>query len=46
MCSTVDINDVHNSIKPVITKVKTGELEDDEDERSLEDYRQIFIDAS
>lgn len=46
MCSTVDINDVHNSIKPVITKVKTGELADDEDERSLEDYRQIFIDAS
>lgn len=46
MCSTVDINDVHNSIKPVITKVKTGELADDEDERSLEDYRQVFVDAA
>ena len=46
MCSTVDIKDVHNSIKPVITKVKPGPLDDEEDERSLEDYRQIFIDAS
>lgn len=46
MCSTVDIKDVHNSIKPIITKVKTGALPDDEDETCLEDYRQLFVDAS
>lgn len=39
MCSTVDIKDVHNSIKPIITKVKAGPLPDDEDETCLEDYR-------
>ena len=46
MCSTVDIKDVHNSIKPIITKVKVGPLPDDEDETCLEDYRQVFVDAS
>ena len=45
MCQTVDIKDIHNSIKPVISKVKTGELADDEEERYIEDFRQIFTDA-
>lgn len=45
MCSTVDIKDIHNSIKPVITKVKPGELADDEEERCIEDFQMIFTDA-
>ena len=45
MCSTIDIKDIHNSIKPVITKVKTGELADDEEERCLDDFKMIFTDA-
>jgi len=45
MCSTINIKDIHNSIKPVITKVKTGELAEEEEECCIDDYRQIFIDS-
>lgn len=45
MCATINIKYIHQSIKPVITKVRTGHLADDEDERSLEDIRTIFTEA-
>lgn len=45
ICSTVDINDLHNSIKPVISKVKPGPLREGEEEVNLDDYRNIFNDA-
>lgn len=45
MCAAVNIKHIHNSIKPVITKVRTGNLADDEDERCLEDIRTIFTEA-
>ena len=45
MCATINIKYIHNSIKPVITKMRTGMLADDDDERSLEDIRAIFTEA-
>lgn len=45
ICSTVDINDIHSSIKPVITKVKHGALDENDEECNLDDYRTIFNDA-
>jgi ABC-type dipeptide/oligopeptide/nickel transport system ATPase component len=45
MCASINIKYIHNSIKPVITKMKTGALADDEDERCLEDIRTIFTEA-
>ena len=45
ICSTIDINDIHSSIKPVVTKVKHGPLDENDEECNLEDYRTIFNDA-
>ena len=45
MCATINIKYIHNSIKPVITKMRTGMLADDDDERCLEDIRAIFTEA-
>lgn len=45
MCATINIKFIHNSIKPVITKMRSGHLADDDDERSLEDIRAIFTEA-